>query len=107
MGTLHRNWHSTTLCDCPWDKPTGTAELSKTAGKLHYFLQNPKSRPDLQTPEAQSFLKDLEHSYHNERTDPLMPWLTREWKKGRIDFRQDRPWLWHFNQEHEPIRPIS
>lgn len=57
--------------------------LRKTADKLHDFLMNPKSRPDLQTPGAQRFLKQLER-LHTEKTDQLMPWLTREWKKGRL-----------------------
>lgn len=63
-----------------------TAALAKVAGKLHDFLMNPKSRPDLQTPEGQRWLQLLE--YHQGRMgdkfDPLTPWLTREWKKGRI-----------------------
>lgn len=57
---------------------------TKTADKLNDFLMNPKSRPDLQSPEAQSFLQDMKANYHNDKTDPLMPWLTREWKKGRV-----------------------
>lgn len=56
----------------------------KMSDKLHDFLMNPKSRPDLQTPEAQQFLKTLDMSYHNRKTDQLMPWLTREFKKGRV-----------------------
>lgn len=56
----------------------------KLSDKLHDFLMNPKSRPDLQTPEAQAFLKTLDQNYHNRKTDQLMPWLTREYKKGRI-----------------------
>lgn len=57
--------------------------LIKKADKLHDFLMNPKSRPDLQTPEAQEWFRHLE-KIHNDKTDPLMPWLTREWKKGRV-----------------------
>lgn len=71
-------------CDCTFTKHLGPQV--KTAGKLHDFLMNPKSRPDLQTPEGQAFLKHLERFYHNDKTDPLMPWLTREWKKGRITY---------------------
>jgi hypothetical protein len=63
---------------------------TKTADKLHDFLMNPKSRPDLQTPEAQEFLNALKLRYHNEKTDALMPWLTREWKKGRIRTKPSR-----------------
>jgi len=55
----------------------------KTADKLNDFLKNPQSRPDLQTPEGQEWLEHLT-SLHNDKTDQLMPWLTREWKKGRV-----------------------
>lgn len=55
----------------------------KTADKLHDFLMNPKSRPDLQTPEGQHLLEML-HEYHSPKVDQLMPWLAREWKKGRL-----------------------
>lgn len=57
--------------------------------KLHDFLMNPKSRPDLQTPEGQAFLQTLEGRYWNEKTDALMPWLAKEWKKGRILHRPE------------------
>lgn len=67
-----------------WGQPLGSI---KTSDKLHDFLMNPKSRPDLQTPEGQGFLKHLETHYHNEKTDALMPWLTREWKKGRVTYK--------------------
>lgn len=56
----------------------------KFADKFNDFLNNPQARPDLQTPEAQQFLQQLQGSYLNDKTDELMPWLTREWKKGRI-----------------------
>lgn len=61
----------------------------KTADKMHDFLMNPKSRPDLQTPEAQEWLHSLKTHFHNEKTDKLMPWLTREWKKGRANITRD------------------
>lgn len=70
-------------------RPGNEIESSiKTADKLHDFLMNPKSRPDLQTPEGQAFLQHLEKFYHSPQTDALMPWLTREWKKGRLGFRR-------------------
>lgn len=55
----------------------------KLADKLHDFLMNPASRPDLQTPGGQHFLRSIEQ-FHNDKTDALMPWLTREYKKGRL-----------------------
>jgi hypothetical protein len=63
-----------------------TAALAKTAGKLHDFLMNPKSRPDLQTPEGQRWLHMLGYNHERigDKFDALTPWLTREWKKGRI-----------------------
>lgn len=65
------------------------ATLEKTADKLNDFLMNPKSRPDLQTPEAQNFLTTLRNNYHNPQTDPMTPWLTREWKKKRLTYAPD------------------
>lgn len=56
----------------------------KLADKFNDFLMNPKARPDLQTPEAQDFLGKVKNKYLNAKTDELMPWVTREWKKGRI-----------------------
>lgn len=62
------------------------SSLHKTADKLNDFLMNPQSRPDLQTPEAQNFLGTLQNNYHNPQTDPMTPWLTREWKKNRLTY---------------------
>ena len=82
----------------------------KTADKLHDFLMNPKSRPDLQTPEGQRWLKML-HYYQEavgDKIDPLTPWLTREWKKGRIKHSDDgevgHPYIMklHPDQENFP-----
>lgn len=65
-----------------------------TSDKLHGFLMNPKSRPDLQTPEGQRWLKYLRQQ-HTEKLDPLMPWLTREWKKGRLQHQQNSEFANH------------
>lgn len=62
----------------------------KFADKMNDFLMNPKARPDLQTPEAQDFLNKVRNKYWSPKTDELMPWLTREWKKGRVRMRLDR-----------------
>lgn len=70
----------------------------KFADKYNDFLMNPKARPDLQTPEAQAFLQTLNanpsavaagggnfaNQYLNDKTDEMMPWIVREWKKGRV-----------------------
>lgn len=60
------------------------AGFHRFADKLNDFLMNPTARPDLQKPEAQQFLQYLQQNYHNPQTDELMPWLVREWKKGRV-----------------------
>ncbi len=60
----------------------------KVADKFNNFLMNPQARPDLQTPEAQQFLQTLQGSYLNDKTDDLMPWLAREWKKGRMQHQE-------------------
>lgn len=76
--------------------------------KFNDFLNNPKARPDLQTPEAQDWLGWLGKNFHNEKTDALTPWLTREWKKGRI--KQGMPQSFgpqgmYYLHEGEPALP--
>lgn len=67
------------------DNPKEVVAQYKLADKFNDFLMNPQARPDLQTPEAQHFLQVLQNGgYVNDKTDPMTPWLTREWKKGRI-----------------------
>src|SRR5437016_706570 len=60
--------------------PTGGygKHASKTASKLDWL----RERPDLQTPEGQEWLDYLQMNHAH--ADPLLPWLTREWKRGRI-----------------------
>lgn len=70
-------------CTCTFYR----GDTARTANKLHDHLMNPKQRSDLQTPEGQSFLNTLDTEFHNDKTDAMMPWLTREWKKGRIKHR--------------------
>lgn len=66
--------------------PWNFTSMRKQADKLHDFLMNPKSRPDLQTPEGQAWLNHLNElqNHVGPKMDPLTPWLTREWKKGRM-----------------------
>jgi hypothetical protein len=84
----HPNYYTGEPCWCGFDYtrfvPTHTS-MVKTADKFHDFLMNPKARPDLQTPEGKEFLRTLGGRYWSEKSDGLMPWLTREWKKGRIN----------------------
>lgn len=58
----------------------------KTADKLHDFLMNPKSRPDLQTEEGQKVLEHLK-VIQTPKNDKLLPWVVREWKKGRLTYK--------------------
>lgn len=91
-----------------------------TADKLNDFLMDPKSRPDLQTPEAQQWLQYLQ-AINTPQIDPMTPWLTREWKKKRINFSpqamlstyvsQPNPheydtWEWH-NHNNEYQRGLA
>jgi hypothetical protein len=60
----------------------------------------------LQSPEGQQFLNALRR-YHNERTDPLMPWLAREFRKGRIEHvpslpESDAPDILRYNDAFDP-----
>jgi hypothetical protein len=48
------------------------------------MLRNPDARADLQSPEAQEFLNMIEHTYHTDKNDYLMPFLVKEWKAGRL-----------------------
>jgi hypothetical protein len=61
--------------------------LAKTASKLDWL----RKRPDMQTPEGLRFLRllDYHHQTVGDRIDPLLPWLTREWKRGRIEHEVD------------------
>jgi hypothetical protein len=75
-------------CHCLWFDGIGgdhTASV-KTADKFNDYLMG---RDDLQTPEAQEFLGHLGQNYLTDQTDALMPWVVREWKKGRIEKPQN------------------
>lgn len=47
-------------------------------------LEDLRGHKRLQSPEGQAFLQHLQQWYHTDRTDPLMPWLAREFRKGRL-----------------------
>jgi len=67
-------------CTCPW----GTKlQMARTAGKYEWLAK----RPDMQTPEGQQMLRFLdEHGYRE--ADKLLPWIVREWRKGRLSPNQ-------------------
>lgn len=92
-------------CTCGWfvGKTAKQARLEKLADKFNDYLMSPTARPDLQTPEAQGFLQTLQTRYLNDKTDPLMPWLVREWKKGRV-FHQ-APQQRNPGPDGEPVTP--
>ena len=57
-------------------------KFSKTASKLDWL----ESRPDkaMATPEGKQFFDNLKVNFHTEKTDPLFPWVWREYRKGRL-----------------------
>lgn len=100
LGAVERRY----LIDPEFAKKLATEDLKtivsqyKIADKFNDFLMNPQARPDLQKPEAQGFLQTLQNGgYVNDKTDPLTPWLTREWKKGRIQQHPVNPNSIQFN----------
>lgn len=81
--------HLGTPCHCPWGKRDPERHGAvKEASKLDWL----KKRPDMQTEEGQAFLRHIQGL--NDPVDPrysdfskadkLLPWITREWKKGRL-----------------------
>lgn len=79
------------------EDPREVVSTYKFADKYNDFLKNPTARPDLQTPEAQEFLNKGLKEYHNGKTDPLTPWLTREWKKNRVRQHPELPYQLQFH----------
>lgn len=72
----HYHWEHGHPCGCPWGEHQGW-----TAARI----DNLKGRPDLQTEDAQTFLKRLEeHGY----PDKLLNWIVREWKADRLHMRK-------------------
>lgn len=70
------------VCHCPWG-PRDPEHLGsiKEASKLKWL----EDRPDMQQERNQFWLNYIkEGGFANEQTDKLLPWLHREFKKGRI-----------------------
>jgi hypothetical protein len=76
---VHPHYSTGKPCSCPWGRPP---TMAKTAAKLDWL----RGRQDLQTPEAQRLLRHYDDlvARHGDKVDPLLPWVTREWKKGRL-----------------------
>lgn len=102
----HTGYHGQP-CNCLWHiaPKVHQARMQKAADKFNDFLMDPQARPDLQTPEAQQFLQTLQQRYLNDKTDVLMPWLVREWKKGRIYHQPPTGGIQNVHQAPEPYQP--
>jgi hypothetical protein len=103
-------------CHCPW----GEGQPGKEhVGHIHEsskleWLQN---REDLQDPKSQAFVRllqghndagnpDFQSSHLNfTEADKLLPWLVREWKKGRILPSSTYPHQLKYRPTGEPIVP--
>ena len=97
-------------CHCPWGHSEDGEHLGsvKEASKLEWL----EGRPDMQTPEGQQFLnlaKGLnangqydQYSDYTKGADKMLPWMAREWKKGRLQIpgREDPNYLLGFNYKN-------
>lgn len=78
-------------CHCPWGYDEGGEHLGsvKESSKLDWL----KGRPDMQSPEGQKFLDFVGDSNPYApsylEADKMLPWLAREWKKGRLNLPTD------------------
>lgn len=89
-------------CHCPWGHGGKHQQerlgALKEASKLEWLQE----RPDMQSPEAQQFLsfiqgKGIDGGREPSRfsgpthaeADKMLPWLVREWKKGRLKLPND------------------
>jgi hypothetical protein len=73
--------HRGVPCHCPWGAAGPGNEFVgsvKEASKLDWL----RDREDLQDEEGQAHVQHLERSFST--ADKLLPWITREWKKGRL-----------------------
>ncbi len=64
------------ICQCTFFHPQTVA---KTAGKLEWL----RGRPDMQDAKGKALLGYFQHL--PKKMDPLLPWLAREVKKGRLE----------------------
>lgn len=81
-------------CTCPWGSSDDQEHLGsvKTSAKIDWL----RGREDLQDAEGKEFLDNLEAQKYTE-ADALLPWLVREWRRGRCKQGHPRnpnhPWL--------------
>lgn len=88
----HPHLSSGRPCTCPWGRQLNTWHFGaiKEASKLDWL----KGRPDVQNDLRKDLIVNhhLDRHYNSPELDPLLPWIMREYKKGRIrlnDFPQD------------------
>lgn len=93
----HWNPVSGEVCHCPWGVSDRHHEehfgATKEATKLEWL----EGRPDLQTPEGEkalNFLKGVNGIHYDpysdfSKADKMLPWLIREWRKGRLNIPSD------------------
>lgn len=78
-------------CHCPWGHSEDGEHLGsvKESSKLNWL----QSRPDMQTPEGQQWLNFLQKPDPRGQSfadaDKMLPWLTREYGKGRVKPSQE------------------
>lgn len=79
VGDTHPSATDGSPCHCTFYLPK---PVSKIASKLDWL----RDRPDMQTVEGQALLNYFEkvNDQAGGKLDPLLPWLAREVKKGRI-----------------------
>lgn len=84
-------------CHCPWGHDEGGEHLGsvKESSKFDWL----QGRPDMQTPEGKNFLRYMKDGGYAKAADKLLPWIAREWEKGRIALPH--------NHEYEPDKPLK
>lgn len=89
---LHNTWGHP--CTCPWGADQERLGSVKTASKLDWL----RGRKDMQDDAGKELLDNLEqHGYAD--ADKLLPWIVREFRKGRFAWHPDYPHL----LSHDPI----
>lgn len=84
-------------CHCPWGWDNGGEHLGsvKESSKFNWLQE----RPDMQSTEGKGFLRYMDKGGYAKAADKLLPWMAREWKKGRIALPH--------NHEYEPNKPLN
>lgn len=63
-------------CGCPWNRDT----LTKEASKLQWLQE----RPDVKTDLRKNLIVNQLFPHYGPDSDPALPWVLREYKKGRL-----------------------